>query len=322
MIRHFTLIADKVLFFLALTFLSVGIFIPTCSAWMPGIALFIGILIGITSGNPYKKFSQIAGKKGLNYAVIGLGFGMNVVMVLEVGKASILLSIIGITLAMLLGWGLGKVFKINRNLTLLMSAGTAICGGSAIAATAGVLDAENHEISISTAVVFLLNASALLIFPLIGEWAHMSQADFGQFAALAIHDTSSVVGATSQYGPEALAVGTAVKLARALWIIPLAFIIALIVFMTQKGEGCSFKKINIPWFILFFILASTLVTYVPAVAPVGKMIAIGAKEMMVFVLFFIGANIHREHLKQMGVKPLMLGLTLWVVMSVFWFVFL
>jgi uncharacterized integral membrane protein (TIGR00698 family) len=211
---------------------------------------------------------------------------------------------------LLLGTLLTKLFKVENETGLLITVGTAICGGSAIAAVTPVIRAKHHTVSVALGTVFILNALALVIFPPIGHWLQMSQEQFGLWSALAIHDTSSVVGATVSYGAEAAQVGTTVKLARALWIVPLAFGIGLIFNRNNKGEAGKAKK---PWFILGFLIAAALVTWVPMLKPAGAIVEMVAKRTLVVTLFLIGAGLSKETLRQVGVRPFVLGIGLWII---------
>jgi len=211
----------------------------------PVVTLFAGILFALTLGNPFPVWSKKASKKLLQYCVVGLGFGMNFHESLAAGREGMTFTVVSVVTVMIVGVVLGRLLRIDRKNSYLISSGTAICGGSAIAAVAPVIDADENQTSLSLATIFILNAVALFVFPVIGHWLGMGQTQFGTWAAIAIHDTSSVVGAGAAYGEEALKVATTVKLTRALWIIPLSLVSALI--FRQKG-----KKIQIPWFIFWF----------------------------------------------------------------------
>jgi uncharacterized integral membrane protein (TIGR00698 family) len=236
---------------------------------------------------------------------------MNLIVVARVGMHGIAYTVLGICSAFLIGSVLGRALKVNKNTSLLITVGTAICGGSAIAAVAPVLRAKSHEVSVALGIVFLLNACALFIFPFVGHSLALTEAQFGLWSALAIHDTSSVVGATLQYGPHALEVGTTVKLARALWIVPVTFAIGYFVSRNTDGEGGA--KPKRPWFILGFLLMAAVVTFVPALGPAGHIIETVAKRVLVLTLFLIGANLSRETLRSVGAKPFVLGILLWAV---------
>ena len=281
------------------------------SGWVtPPAALFIGLAFALLCGQAYPKFNKKVSKKLLQYSVIGLGFGMNLHASLASGKEGMLFTIISVIGTMLIGMFIGmKILKMNRDTSYLISSGTAICGGSAIAAVGPVIKAKDSDMSVALATIFVLNAIALFIFPAIGEWLGLTQQQFGTWAAIAIHDTSSVVGAGAAYGEEALQVATTIKLTRALWIIPLALVTSFIF-------RNSSNKISIPWFILWFVVAILLNTYVlDGVPQVGKAIAGVARKGLIITMFFIGASLSTDTLKAVGIKPLVQGVMLWVLIS-------
>ena len=281
------------------------------ASWVtPPVALFLGLAFALLCGQAYPKFNKKISKKLLQYSVVGLGFGMNLQASLASGKEGMMFTIISVVGTMIIGMLIGcKVLKLNRDTSYLISSGTAICGGSAIAAVGPVIKAKESDMSVALATIFVLNAIALFVFPVLGEWLGLTQQEFGVWAAIAIHDTSSVVGAASAYGEEALQVATTIKLTRALWIIPLALATSLIF----KGDG---KKISIPWFILFFVVAIVLNTYVlDGVPQVGKAIAGLARNGLIITMFFIGASLSTDVLKAVGLKPLVLGVALWAIIS-------
>lgn len=277
-----------------------------------GVALLLGIFVALAFGNPYLEKSRRWTSKLLTWSVIGLGAGMNLEVIGKVGAEGIGHTALSISLSLMLGILLGKFLKTSPAVSILISVGTAICGGSAIAAVAPVIRAKSHEVSVALGVVFLLNSLALFIFPLVGHLFHLSEPQFGLWSALAIHDTSSVVGATLQYGAQAVEVGTTVKLARALWIVPVAFFIGFVFKQEKSGEAAKAKK---PWFILGFLIAAALVTWVPALQPAGQIVNSIAKRTLVVTLFFIGASLTRETLRQVGMKPLTQGLILWILVA-------
>jgi uncharacterized integral membrane protein (TIGR00698 family) len=246
-----------------------------------------------------------------------MGFGMNLQQVIEVSSKGIVLTACSVLLVFLLGVLLGKIFKVDKNTSFLISSGTAICGGSAIAAVSPIVGAKDSQISFSLTVVFVLNAIALFIFPYIGEYFNMSQEDFGYWSAIAIHDTSSVVGASASYGKEALQVATTVKLARTLWIIPLSFLVMFLNRKENQGKG----KIKIPWFILYFIIAILIAGFIPVLQPAYSVLSYIGKRGMVLALFMIGNGFNLSELKKVGIKPFILGLVLWVIISVSTFLF-
>ena len=281
------------------------------SAWVtPPVVLFIGLVFALLCGQAYPTFNKNVSKKLLQYSVIGLGFGMNLQASLASGKEGMLFTIISVVGTLLIGMFIGcKVLKLNRNTSYLISSGTAICGGSAIAAVGPIIKAKDTDMSMALATIFILNAIGLFLFPVLGHWLDLSQQDFGTWAAIAIHDTSSVVGAGAAYGEEALQVATTIKLTRALWIIPLALVTSVIF----RSEG---KKISIPWFILFFIVAMLINTYLLAEFPqIGKFIAGIARKGLIITMFFIGASLSVDVIKSVGIRPLLQGILLWIIIS-------
>lgn len=283
----------------------------------PGVAVVCGALFAVSLGNPYERITAKLTAPLLGLAIVGMGFGMNLMEVLRAGAHGMIFTFIGIAIGMGLGLFLGKRLGLPRNPACLISVGTSICGGSAIAAAAPVLKAKGHDIVIASAVVFTLNAAALLVFPAIGRKLGLDEHQFGYWAALGIHDTSSVVGAGMAYGPEALEVGTTVKLARALWIVPVTLLLSVFAAPETEGER---RRINIriPWFIPAFILASALVTWVPAAADAGAFLKELSKYTMIATLFLIGANLSRSKLKTLGWKPVIHGITLWAALGAVW----
>lgn len=271
----------------------------------PPIALFLGLAFALTLGSPFPVFNKKASKYLLQIAVIGLGFGMNLHESLKAGTDGILFTIISVVSVIIIGILVGKFYKVDKVTSYLISSGTAICGGSAIAAVGPIVRADESQMSVSLATVFVLNAIALFIFPTIGQWLNLSQIQFGTWAAIAIHDTSSVVGAGSAYGEEALKVATTVKLTRALWIIPLSIFTTF--YFKSKGD-----KLYIPWFILFFIIAMLLNTYLYIPTKITSSIVAVSRQCLTLTLFFIGAGLSRNTLKNVGSKPLLLGISLWI----------
>lgn len=291
------------------------------SAWVtPPLALFLGLAFALVCGQAHPKFNKKTSKYLLQYSVVGLGFGMNLHSALASGKEGMEFTVISVIGTLVIGWFIGrKLLKVDRNTSYLISSGTAICGGSAIAAVGPVVKATDSEMSVALATVFILNAIALFVFPVIGHALGMSQHEFGTWAAIAIHDTSSVVGAGAAYGEEALKVATTIKLTRALWIIPVAFATSFI--FKSKGQ-----KINIPWFIFFFVLAMIMNTYLlESVPEVGAVINGLARKTLTITMFFIGASLSVDVVKSVGLKPLVQGVLLWVVIScstlayIYWF---
>jgi uncharacterized integral membrane protein (TIGR00698 family) len=249
----------------------------------------------------------------LQASVVALGFGMNLKQVVHAGRSGFFYTAISITAAMLLGLLFGALLKVAGKASFLITAGTAICGGSAIAAISPITEADEHEISVSMGTVFLLNSVALLIFPVIGHALHLSQNQFGLWSALAIHDTSSVVGAAAKYGNQALVVGTTVKLARALWIVPVSLLAAA--YMARSGGSGSRARVKIPWFIFLFCLAAAASTYVPRFAAQYSALNHLGKAGLTATLFLIGTSLSKDTLRQVGVRPFLQGVTLWIIVA-------
>ncbi len=275
----------------------------------PPIALAGGLVFALIFGNPLKNLSQGVAKYLLRWSIVGLGFGMNIYAVADAGFSGLGFAVATILGTLLIGILLGRMLKIESNTSILISSGTAICGGSAIAAVGPVINADPKSMSVSLVTIFILNAVALFVFPFLGHWLELSQEQFGIWSAVAIHDTSSVVGASSKYGEEALRIATTVKLTRALWIIPLALVLALF----KKGKN---KKISIPWFIFFFILATVITTIYPQGELVYQGIKNVAKHGLVLTLFLIGSSLTREDVKAVGFRPMFQGILLWILISV------
>jgi len=273
----------------------------------PPIALVVGLVYGMSFTHPYHVDARKLSKLLLQISVVGLGFGMNLSQVLQAGRSGFVYTAISITVALLLGGLLGKMLGVGNKVSYLISTGTAICGGSAIAAIAPVCQANEEEIAVSLGTVFSLNSVALLIFPLIGTALHLTQSQFGLWAALAIHDTSSVVGAGAKYGAVALAIATTVKLARALWIVPLTVITATV----KKSDA----KIQLPWFILFFCLAAVANSYVSLLAPVYPALKHLGIIGLTVTLFLIGTGLTPATLRAVGIRPLLQGVLLWILVA-------
>lgn len=292
----------KILFWLAL----VACLFPFIS---PPLALLLGILVTNFIGNPYQGISSKASRLLLQVSVVGLGFGMNLQTVLKAGREGFLFTIVSIFGTLLLGYLLGKLLKIDSKTSSLISVGTAICGGSAIAAVSPVIKADEKQISVSLGTIFLLNSIALFIFPIVGHVVNLSQHQFGIWSAIAIHDTSSVVGAATKYGDEALQIATTVKLTRALWIIPIAFLSSFV----YKAKDA---KIKFPYFILLFVVAILLNTYVPYLHDVGQYVLKISKVGLTVTLFLIGLGLSRKVFSSVGLKPILQGVVLWLLISI------
>ncbi len=286
----------------------VALFLFCLTPWCPPpLALALGLIFALTLGSPFNTSRQT--KLLLQISVVGLGFGMNLQKVFEAGRSGILFTLATIAGTLILGYLLGRAMNISSGTAHLISSGTAICGGSAIAAVGPVIGATDEEMSVSLGTVFILNSIALFIFPAIGAALHLTQSQFGIWSAIAIHDTSSVVGAAAAYGAEALQVATTVKLTRALWIVPLTL-----------GTAYAFRRstagrVAIPWFILFFLIASVIRTYVPAPQLTWDVLVRIARIGLTVTLFLIGSALSRKSLAAVGFRPLILGVILWVLIS-------
>jgi len=271
----------------------------------PPIALALGLALALTLGHPFPRQNSKATKILLQLSVIGLGFGMNLQTVVAAGKRGIAWTAATIAITLVLGFLAGRALRVNHTTAHLIASGTAICGGSAIAAVGPVVGATDEEMSVSLGTIFILNSIALFLFPPIGHHLGLTQSQFGVWAAIAIHDTSSVVGAAAKYGAEALKLATVVKLTRALWIVPLTI-----------GTALAFRKksthVAIPWFIGGFVLASIARTYKPWLDHVVPFARIG----LTVTLFLIGAGLSRKNLASVGARPLILGVLLWIAISV------
>jgi uncharacterized membrane protein YadS len=305
-----------------------------------GVALVAGMAIALTLGNPWASRTRALAHRALTWSVVGLGAGMNLADVARVGLHGMGYTLVGVSAALLLGALLGRRLGVRADTSLLISVGTAICGGSAIAAVAPTIRAKDEDTSVALATVFTLNAAALFVFPAIGHRLGMAQHAFGLWSALAIHDTSSVVGAAAQYGQRALEVATSAKLARALWIVPLTFVMAErrraddAAEQTHADEGSARKsttgghhetasttgedhttKARRPWFILAFLAVAAIVTFVPALREAGRVAAGGAHRLLALTLFLMGAGFSPSALRSAGLRPIALGMALWVTLA-------
>ena len=282
----------------------------------PGVALLTGAFLGLTVGNPFIGHTRKWAKLLLSLSVIGLGAGMDLCVVARAGLDGLVTTAVSITACLALGALLTRALRIPLKIGALVTVGTAICGGSAIAAIAPVLDADEEQSGVALGTVFLLNAVALFVFPAVGHALHLSEHAFGFWAALAIHDTSSVVGAGQVYGPVALSVATTVKLARALWIVPLTFAVgAWAKRCLPARAGGPKERAQPPWFIAGFLIAAAVTTYVPALHTAGLATSEIAQRVLAITLFLIGAGITRPALAKVGVRPLVHGVTLWIVVA-------
>jgi uncharacterized integral membrane protein (TIGR00698 family) len=285
----------------------IGMILAASGLMPPPVALALGLAFGFTFSHPYHAAARQLSKLLLQVSVVGIGFGMDLREILHVGRSGIAYTAASIAFALTLGWGLGKLLQVERKTSFLISAGTAICGGSAIAAVAPITDASEQEIAVSLGTVFVLNSVALLVFPLIGTALHLTQDQFGLWSALAIHDTSSVVGAAAKFGAVALAVGTTVKLARALWIVPVSIGTAVI----RKSEA----SVRWPWFILFFCLAALANTYLHAFQPVYPTLKHLGIVGLTVTLFLIGTGLSKKTLQEVGARPMIQGILLWIAVA-------
>jgi uncharacterized integral membrane protein (TIGR00698 family) len=286
----------------------IGLILAASGLVSPPVALAAGLVYGFSFAHPFHVEAMKLSKLLLQASVVGLGFGMDLRQVLQVGRSGFIYTAASISIALLLGWVLGRLLQVKRGISYLISVGTAICGGSAIAAIAPITNASEEEIAVSLGTVFLLNSVALLAFPAIGNLLHMTQTQFGLWSALAIHDTSSVVGATAKYGAVALAVGTTVKLARALWIVPLSIGTAI----AKKSKA----RIQWPWFILFFCLAAVANTYVHVFQPSYPVLKHLGIIGLTVTLYLIGTGLSMKTLREVGVRPLLQGILLWIIVAI------
>lgn len=285
----------------------VGLIVSASGLVSPPLALLAGLIYGLSFVHPYQLDAKKLSTFLLQASIVGLGFGMNLHEVVRAGRTGFFYTAVSISFALLIGLGIGRFLKVQHTPALLISAGTAICGGSAIAAVGPVVNAGEEEMAVSLGTVFVLNSVALFVFPAIGYALHLTQVQFGLWSALAIHDTSSVVGATAKYGSQALVVGTTIKLARALWIVPVAFAVAFL----KKGKA----KIKWPWFILLFCLAAVAGTYLPVLGSACPKLSALGKAGLTVTLYLIGSGISRSTLKQVGVRPLLQGAVLWAIVG-------
>jgi uncharacterized integral membrane protein (TIGR00698 family) len=304
--ESFKTILIKTLFF-------AGLIISASGYVSPPIALTVGIIFGLSVSHPLPADSRDLSRFLLQASVVALGFGMNLHEVIKAGRSGFVYTALGISFALIVGLALGKLLQVRGNASYLITTGTAICGGSAIAAIAPIIQADEQETAVSLATIFILNSVALIAFPLIGAAQHLTQTQFGLWAALAIHDTSSVVGAASKYDAQfpvaqALIVGTTVKLARALWIVPLA--------LGTAAVKRSKSKVKLPWFILLFCLAAVVNTYIPQSGHFSSILFTLGRYGLTATLFLIGSSISRASLKKVGWRPLAQGIALWIIVAV------
>lgn len=284
-----------------------GLILAASGKISPPIALCLGLAYGFTFEHAFHAHARRGSRLLLQLSVVGLGFGMNLHQVLQAGRSGFLYTAGSISFALILGWAIGKLLRVKQTTSYLISTGTAICGGSAIAAISPIAEANEEEIAVSLGTVFILNSIALIAFPFIGSRLHLTQTQFGLWSALAIHDTSSVVGAAARFGALALAVGTTVKLARALWIVPLSLGTAVV----KKSKA----RIQWPWFILFFCLAAVANTYLTALQPAYPLLKQLGIIGLTVTLYLIGSGLSMKTIRQVGHRPLLQGILLWIVVA-------
>jgi uncharacterized integral membrane protein (TIGR00698 family) len=284
-----------------------GLVLAASGKISPPVALAFGLAYGFTFDHAFQSHARRGSKLLLQLSVVGLGFGMNLHQVLQAGRSGFLYTAGSISVALILGWALGKLLRVKQTTSYLISTGTAICGGSAIAAISPIAEANEEEIAVSLGTIFILNSVALIAFPFIGSQLHLTQTQFGLWSALAIHDTSSVVGAAAKFGALALAVGTTVKLARALWIVPLSLGTAAV----KKSKA----RVQWPWFILFFCLAAVANTYLPTLKPAYPVLKQLGVIGLTMTLYLIGSGLSMKTIRQVGHRPLLQGILLWIAVA-------
>jgi uncharacterized integral membrane protein (TIGR00698 family) len=294
-----------------------GLLVAGSGIVSPPVALVGGVVFGFAVEHPLRAESARLAKILLQVSVVALGFGMNLAEVVQVGRSGFAYTAVSISAAMALGLLLGKVLRVTGKASYLIAAGTAICGGSAIAAVAPITQASEEEISVAMGTVFLLNSVALLLFPVVGHMLRLDQNQFGLWAALAIHDTSSVVGAAAAYGAQALQTGTTVKLARALWIVPVSLLTAawMARLAARRGTSATAAKVKMPWFIVYFCIAAAASTYLPRLHGAFAALSHLGKLGLTATLFLIGTSLSKKTLRQVGVRPLVQGVVLWVIVG-------
>jgi len=294
--------------------IPLGFLVSLYPATSSAMALLLGVLLALIFGNPHIARTRKLTKPLLAWSIVGLGAGVNLLVVLKAGLNGVLFTMLSLSVTMLIGAWIGRWLGIHRETSALINVGTAICGGSAIAAVSAAIRAKDDSTSVALGIVFILNAVGLIIFPSLGHWFNLSEQQFGLWGALAIHDTSSVVGATMQYGPHALEVGTTVKLVRALWIIPVSILFAKF-FHTKDSDTEKKVPTQYPWFIGGFVLMSALVTWVEVLQPTGHQVEWIAKRALVATLFLIGSGLTLATLRKVGIKALVHGVALWIIVA-------
>lgn len=295
----------KVIFYLLLGVVSLLSLLSYITA---PVALLAGIVVALVVGNPNHSHSHKLSKEILQWSIVGMGFGINLTHAAAAGVEGLMVTAISIVATLAIGYIIGRKLKLDRNTTILISSGTAICGGSAIAAVAPVIDADEDDTSLSLATIFLLNAVALFLFPLLGHIMHMSVTQFGFWSAIAIHDTSSVVGAASSFGKESLELATTIKLERSLWIVPVSILFSLVV-------GGGKKRAKVPLFIVLFIVAMTLGTYLPIPTYLLEFVSGIARRTLNIALFLIGTGLSLTAIRNVGFRPILFGIILWAIVG-------
>ncbi len=285
--------------------------LATLLPWItPPVGLAAGVLFALTVGNPWPKQSYLLSRHLLKACVVGLGFGMSLGAVWTAGSQGVVYTVAGIALTLVLGVAFGRLLGVAEDSSFLITAGTSICGASAIAAVGPAINARAEAMTVSLATVFILNAVALYLFPAVGHAVGLSEAQFGVWAAISIHDTSSVVGAASAYGPQALELATVLKLARAVWIVPIA--VAAGAWKRRRGGGGG-ERVDVPWFIGLFLVAAALRSALPAGVAVFDGLTALARHVLVLTLFLVGSGLSRDTIRTVGTRPLLQGLLLWLV---------
>ncbi|MCX6124715.1 MAG: putative sulfate exporter family transporter [Proteobacteria bacterium] len=285
---------------------------PWCSS---AIALVLGMVLSLGLELKTPEILKKNGKYLMQLAIVAMAFSMDPNVVAQSGAKGVLITLMTLLVSMGAGWIFAKVLKVEGTTGILIAAGTGICGGSAIASLSPVIRSKHDEVAVAMATVFCLNAVALFLFPVIGRWFQLSPEQFGWFAAIAIHDTSSVVGAAAEFHPDAVPIAVTAKLTRALWIIPMILIAAAIMKWRQRDASEPKSKIQIPWFIGLFVLATLIHGFLPAMPEVFKGSELFGRSVLKMAIFIIGTQLTRSTIRAVGPKAMALGIVLWVLMS-------
>lgn len=300
----------------AVTFVAGGLLVALAAPSWAALVTGIGLAL-VTGRHPHAHVKRLTAL-ALQLGVVALGAGMNLLVVWRVGTSGAAITALTLALALALALALGRRLSVGGDTPLLVGVGTAICGGSAIAAVASVIEPDEHELSVALAVVFVLNAVGLVLFPALGHAMGLSEPVFGRWAALAIHDTSSVVGAALAYGTQALQIATTTKLARALWIVP----ITLVVVASGRSSGGAaggrlerLRRVNWPWFIVAFVAVAAAFTWIPGLGRRSHLVVAVGQRALILALYLIGLSLSRAALAKVGVRPLLLGIVLWIVVG-------